>query len=61
MDGWDIALLAAAGYLAITALVRLMVHRRGELMAEFREEMSKQKRRKRARRRAEDARRSRAA
>ena len=61
MDGWDIALLAAAGYLAVTALVRLMIHRRGELMEEFREQMGRQKRRKKARRRAEKAKRSRAA
>ena len=36
MDGWDIALLAAAAYMAATALVRLMLHRRDQMLEELR-------------------------
>ena len=36
MDGWDIALLAAAAYMAATALVRLMLRRRDQMLAELR-------------------------
>ena len=32
MDGWDIAVLAAGGFVAATGLVRLMTHRRNELV-----------------------------
>jgi hypothetical protein len=43
MDGWDLALLVAAGYVAVVALVRLMVRRRRQAMDQFRREMEKQK------------------
>jgi len=46
MDGWDIALLAAAGYLAVTALVKLMIRRRDQLREEFRQELEREKRRR---------------
>ena len=39
MDGWDVALLAAASYLAVTALVRLMIRRRNQLLDGFRKQM----------------------
>jgi hypothetical protein len=32
MDGWDIALLAVGGFVAAMALVRLMTHRRNQLI-----------------------------
>jgi len=32
MDGWDIALLAVGGFVAAIALVRLMTHRRNQLI-----------------------------
>lgn len=35
MDGWDWALLAGAGYLALIALVRLMRHRRDAVLTEL--------------------------
>ena len=35
MDGWDIALLAIGGFVAATALVRLMIHRRNELVRQL--------------------------
>ena len=59
MDGWDLALLVGAGYVAVTALVRLMIRRRDQLLDEFRREMAKQTRRKeteRRRRSSEDQR-----
>ena len=31
MDGWDIALLAIGGFVAVAALARLMIHRRNQL------------------------------
>ena len=46
MDGWDVALLAAAVYVAVTALVRLMVRRRDQLMERFRKEVAEEKRRR---------------
>ena len=39
MDGWSIALLAVAGYLAVTALVRLMIRHRNQLVDEFRRQL----------------------
>ena len=50
MDGWDVALLVAAGYLAVTALVRLMIRRRNQLVEHFRQDVKKEKRRRRAQR-----------
>lgn len=38
MDGWDIALLAAAAYIAVTALVRLMLRRRQQLWEQYRQQ-----------------------
>ena len=35
MDHWDVVLLAFAGYLAVTALVRLMIRRRDQLLDEL--------------------------
>ena len=45
MDGWDLALLAIAGYVAIVALVRLMIRRRDQLVGELVEEAERKKRR----------------
>jgi hypothetical protein len=38
MDGWDLALLAAAAYMAATALVRLMLRRRDQMLGELRKQ-----------------------
>lgn len=35
MDGWDTALLIGASYLAVMILVRLMLARRNQLLADF--------------------------
>ncbi len=45
MDGWDVALLVAAGYVAATSLVRLMIRRREQLLDEFRQEVAQEKKR----------------
>jgi hypothetical protein len=46
MDGWSIALWVVAGYVAVVALLRLMAHKRQEVMAEFRSEVEKEKTRR---------------
>jgi len=48
MDGWEFALLAAAGYMAVTALVRLMIRHRDHILAELRRDVEKEQRRKQA-------------
>lgn len=35
MDGWDVALLAGASYVAVTVLVRFMLAERNKLLADF--------------------------
>ena len=49
MQPWDVVLLVAGGYVAITALVRLMLRRRDQLVEQFREEVHREKRRRRNR------------
>ena len=39
LDAWDIALCMAAGYVAVIALVRLMLQERDRLVQRFRSEM----------------------
>jgi hypothetical protein len=46
MDRWNIALWIGAGYIAVVALMRLMVHKRQQVMAEFRGEVEKEKSRR---------------
>lgn len=43
ISGWDIALLFAAGYVAVTALVRLMLRRRDQLVAQARKQAEAQR------------------
>ncbi len=54
MDGWDVALLAVAGYVALVTLVRLMIRRRNQLMDEFRHEVAQEKKRKQAEQRRQE-------
>ena len=35
LDGWDVALLVVAGYVAVTALARLMLRRRDQVLADL--------------------------
>ena len=46
MDGWDVALLVAAGYVAVTTLVQLMIRRRDQAVGEFRKQLAKEKQRR---------------
>ena len=48
MDRWNIALWIGAGYVAMVALMRLMAHKRQQVMAEFRGEVEKEKGRRKA-------------
>ncbi len=48
MDRWSIALWIGAGYIAVVALVRLMAHKRQQVMAEFRGEVEREKSRRKA-------------
>ena len=50
MDAWNLAILAAAGYVAVTALVRLMIGRRNQMLEQFRREVDKEKRRRQSER-----------
>jgi len=48
MDGWEIAIFVAAGYLAVMTLVRLMLNRHRQRLADFRAQyMAQQKHKKR--------------
>ena len=49
MDRWDVLIVFVAGYVAITALVRLMTSRRNRLVNQVREQMTDfQKQKKKA-------------
>jgi len=39
MDGWSVAVLAVAGYVAVTALVRLMIGHRNQVILRFRRKL----------------------
>ncbi len=43
MDSWDVVLLVVAGYLAVMALVRLMIRRREQLVVQLRVRMEEEK------------------
>jgi len=51
MDGWDIALLVVAGYVAVTALVRLMLRRRDQVVEALRRQAEQRAAAKRGSRR----------
>jgi hypothetical protein len=46
LNTWDLALFAAAGYIAVSSLVRLMINKRNALATELRSEMEQEKRRR---------------
>ena len=54
LDGWDIALAAVGGYIAIVALVRLMHRRREALISELLEQSEVEQRKKKDRQRQAD-------
>jgi len=53
MEVWDVVLLVAAGYVALTTLVRLMLRRRDERVGRFRKEVEREQRRRSDRRQRE--------
>jgi hypothetical protein len=61
MDGWDVALLVLAGYVALVTLVRLMIGRRDQMLDEFRRRLRIEKQRKEAEERTRRHRRQQAA
>ncbi len=48
MDGWEIALLVIAAYVAVTSLVRLMARHRDQMLDGLRDRMKAEKQRKQA-------------
>jgi hypothetical protein len=46
LEPWEWAIYVIAGYVAVTALVRLMLHRRGMFVEELRAQMSRKKKAK---------------
>ncbi len=48
MDQWDVVLLALAGFVAVTALVRLMTNRRSQLLRQLQQEAEQAKKRRAA-------------
>ena len=54
LDGWDIALAAVGGYIAVVALVRLMHRRRDALIAELLQQAEVEQRKKKDRQRQAD-------
>ena len=61
MDGWEVALLVVAGYVALVTLVRLMIRRRDQVTEQFHRELEKEKKRRKAEERKRQAGRQRAA
>jgi hypothetical protein len=53
MDGWDVALLAGAGYVAVTVLVRFMLAERNKLLADFQKQIEAEQARQRAEKEAQ--------
>jgi hypothetical protein len=47
LDNWDITLLFVACYVAVVALVRLMARHRDQMIGDMRNQIAKEKKRKR--------------
>jgi len=48
MDAWTLILWIVAGYVALVALVRLMIYHRSRVTAQFRSEVEKEKSRRKS-------------
>jgi hypothetical protein len=48
LDKWDVAILAVAAFVAVTALVRLMLARRDEVLREIQEQIDATRAKKKA-------------
>jgi len=46
MEGWDVALLVVAGYLAVVSLIRLMARHRDRMVERFSRELAEERKRK---------------
>jgi hypothetical protein len=57
MSGWDWALLVIAAYISTVSLVRLLRHRRDEVLSQLRQQIALERKRKRAAARRERQRR----
>lgn len=55
MDRWDWLIYAAAGYVAVTTLVRLMAHRRNELIEQVRQQIENAPKPKKAKKKGSEA------
>jgi hypothetical protein len=55
MDRWNLLLLLAASYVAVTSLVRMMIARRDRLVAEVQNQLDGEKRRRKAKQAYEKA------
>jgi hypothetical protein len=55
MDRWDLLIVFVAGYVAITALVRLMTSRRNRLLNQVREQMADLQKKKKKKAKKKDA------
>ncbi|HVW37435.1 MAG TPA: hypothetical protein VHB99_09020 [Pirellulales bacterium] len=53
MDGWDVALLVGASYVAVTILVRFMLAERNKLLADFQKQIEAEQVRQRAEKEAQ--------
>lgn len=58
-SGWDVAIITLAAYISIVTLVRLMRHRRDEIVARYQIQIATEQRRKRIAERRERKRQSR--
>ena len=58
MDGWDVALLAVAAYVAVTVLVRMMLSRHKRLVDQLARRAEQERKRKRRAQQRQDARRA---
>ena len=53
MDGWQLALLAVSGYMAVVTLIRLMQKHRDRLYAQLEAELERQRAERKAKKKAE--------
>jgi hypothetical protein len=52
MDRWDVLIVAVAAYVAVMTLVRLMTHRRDELVGQVRQQIDDLQKQKKATKKA---------
>ena len=55
MDGWDYALLAGAGFIAVSSLVGLMLKQRDQLLDQLKEHLTAARKKRREKRETDGA------